>query len=237
MTKLSVNINKIATLRNARGENYPNLLNTAKDILSFGAEGITIHPRPDERHIKYEDAYELKNNINRELNIEGNPINKFIKLVQSVKPDQVTLVPDSNDAITSNSGWNTIDNFSFLSEIVNEFKSNSIRVSIFIDPDIKMLENAKKIGADRVELFTGPYAKEFNFNKLDSIKKYMKCSEVANKIEIELNAGHDLNQNNLKYFLSNVNNIKEVSIGHALITESLYSGLKETIENYLNILK
>ena len=237
MTKLSVNINKIATLRNARGENYPNLLNTAKDILSFGAEGITIHPRPDERHIKYEDAYELKNNINRELNIEGNPINKFIKLVQSVKPDQVTLVPDSNDAITSNSGWNTIDNFSFLSEIVNEFKSNSIRVSIFIDPDIKMLENAKKIGADRVELFTGPYAKEFNFNKLDSIKKYIKCSEVANKIEIELNAGHDLNQNNLKYFLSNVNNIKEVSIGHALITESLYSGLKETIENYLNILK
>ena len=157
MTKLSVNVNKIATLRNARGENYPNLLNTAIDILNFGADGITIHPRPDERHIKYQDAYDLKSNIKSELNIEGNPIQKFIELVLDVIPDQVTLVPDSDDAITSNSGWNTIDNFSFLSEIVNEFKRNSIRVSIFIDPEIKMLENAKKLGADRVELFTGPY--------------------------------------------------------------------------------
>jgi len=236
MTKLSVNVNKIATLRNARGENYPNLLNTAIDILNFGAEGITIHPRPDERHIKYQDAYDLKSNIKSELNIEGNPIQKFIELVLDVIPDQVTLVPDSDDAITSNSGWNTIDNFSFLSEIVNEFKRNSIRVSIFIDPEIKMLENAKKLGADRVELFTGPYAKRFNENKNDSIKKYILCSEVADKINIELNAGHDLNQNNLKHFISNVKNIKEVSIGHALITESLYFGLKETIKKYLDIL-
>ena len=237
MTKLSVNVNKIATLRNARGENYPNLLNTAIDILNFGADGITIHPRPDERHIKYEDAYELKNNIKSELNIEGNPIPKFIELVLDVTPDQVTLVPDPDNAITSNSGWNTIDNFSFLSEVVNEFKKNSIRVSIFIDPKIKMLEYAKKIGADRVELFTGPYAKRFIENKNDSIKKYILCSEVADKINIELNAGHDLNLNNLKHFITNVKNIKEVSIGHALITESLYFGLKETIKKYLGILK
>jgi len=237
MTILSVNINKIATLRNARGENYPNLLNTAKDIINFGAQGITIHPRPDERHIRYQDAIDLKDNISCELNIEGNPINKFIELVNRVKPAQVTLVPDSEDAITSNSGWDTVNNYSFLKDIVDDFKSNSIRVSIFIDPHIKMVEGAKKINADRIELFTGPYAKEYISDRDKAIDKYVKCSEVANEIGIEINAGHDLNQNNLKFFSDSVNNIKEVSIGHALITESLYNGFEPTIKSYLEILK
>jgi len=237
MTRLSVNINKIATLRNARGEDYPNLIKTAEDIISFGAQGITIHPRPDERHIRYSDAYELKEKINTELNIEGNPNKKFIDLVNEIKPEQVTLVPDSEDVITSNAGWDTINNFSFLNDIVKEFQSNSIRVSIFIDPDIDMLEGAKKIDADRVELFTGPYAKEYNNDKLKAIEKYIQCSQVANEINLELNAGHDLNQNNLDFFIQSTKNIKEVSIGHALISESLYKGLHSTIKSYLDILK
>ena len=237
MTILSVNINKIATLRNARGENYPNLLNTALDIVKFGAQGITIHPRPDERHIRYKDAVDLKKNISCELNIEGNPIKKFVDLVNEVKPAQVTLVPDSEDAITSNSGWDTVTNYTFLKDIVDDFKSNSIRVSIFINPDIKMLEGAKKINADRIELFTGPYAKEFTNDRYRAVQQYVKCSEVANDIDIEINAGHDLNQNNLKFFCQSLKNIKEVSIGHALITESLYNGLESTIKSYLQILK
>lgn len=237
MTILSVNINKIATLRNARGEDYPNLLNTAIDIIKFGAQGITIHPRPDERHVRYQDAMDLKRNISCELNIEGNPIKRFIDLVNEVKPAQVTLVPDSVDAITSNSGWDTVANYSFLKDIVDNFRSNSIRVSIFINPDIKMLEGAKKINADRIELFTGPYAKEFINDKHKAIEQYIKCSEVANEIDIEINAGHDLNQNNLKFFSDSINNLKEVSIGHALITESLYNGLEPTIKSYLEILK
>ena len=236
MTKLSVNINKIATLRNARGEDYPNLVRTTKDIIKFGAEGITIHPRPDERHIKYSDAYDLKQNISTELNIEGNPSKKFINMVCEVKPDQVTLVPDESDAITSNSGWDTVKNFDFLKDIIEEFKSNSIRVSIFIDPDIKMLEGAKKINADRVELFTGPYAKQYINDKSNAINKYIDCSEIANKIGIELNAGHDLNQQNLEFFKNNIVNLKEVSIGHALISESIYFGLQSTIKSYLKIL-
>jgi pyridoxine 5-phosphate synthase len=236
MTKLSVNINKIATLRNARGEDYPNLVKTAKDIIKFGAEGITIHPRPDERHIKYSDAYDLKQNISTELNIEGNPSKKFINMVCEVKPDQVTLVPDESDAITSNSGWDTVKNFNFLKDVVEEFKSNSIRVSIFIDPDSKMLEGAKKINADRVELFTGPYAKQYINDKPNAINRYIDCSKIANKIGVELNAGHDLNQQNLEFFKNNIVNLKEVSIGHALISESLYYGLESTIKSYLNIL-
>ena len=236
MTKLSVNINKIATLRNARGEDYPNLVNTAKDIIKFGAEGITIHPRPDERHIKYSDVYDLKQNISTELNIEGNPSKKFINMVCEVKPDQVTLVPDESDAITSNSGWDTVKNFNFLKDVVEEFKSNSIRVSIFIDPDSKMLEGAKKINADRVELFTGPYAKQYINDKSNAINRYIDCSEIANKIGMELNAGHDLNQQNLEFFKNNIINLKEVSIGHALISESLYFGLESTIKSYLKIL-
>ena len=236
MTKLSVNINKIATLRNARGEDYPNLVKTAKDIIKFGAEGITIHPRPDERHIKYSDAYDLKQNILTELNIEGNPSKKFINMVCEVKPDQVTLVPDESDAITSNAGWDTVKNFDFLKDVVEEFKLNSIRVSIFIDPDPKMLEGAKKINADRVELFTGPYAKQYINDKSNAINRYIDCSEIANKIGVELNAGHDLNQQNLEFFKNNIINLKEVSIGHALISESLYYGLESTIKSYLNIL-
>jgi len=236
MTKLSVNINKIATLRNARGEDYPNLVKTAKDIIKFGAEGITIHPRPDERHIKYSDAYDLKQNISTELNIEGNPSKKFINMVCEVKPDQVTLVPDESDAITSNSGWDTVKNFDFLKDVVEEFKSNSIRVSIFIDPDSKMLEGAKKINADRVELFTGPYAKQYINDKSNAINRYINCSEIADKIGMELNAGHDLNQQNLEFFKNNIVNLKEVSIGHALISESLYFGLESTIKSYLKIL-
>ena len=236
MTKLSVNINKIATLRNARGEDYPNLVKTAKDIIKFGAEGITIHPRPDERHIKYSDAFDLKQNISTELNIEGNPSKKFINMVCEVKPDQVTLVPDESDAITSNSGWDTVKNFDFLKDIVEGFKSNLIRVSIFIDPDFKMLEGAKKINADRVELFTGPYAKQFINDKSNAINRYIDCSEIANKIGMELNAGHDLNQQNLEFFKNNIVNLKEVSIGHALISESLYSGFESTIKSYLKIL-
>ena len=236
MTRLSVNINKIATLRNARGEDYPNLVKTANDIIKFGAEGITIHPRPDERHIKYSDAYDLKQNISTELNIEGNPSKKFINMVCEVKPDQVTLVPDESDAITSNSGWDTIKNFDFLKDVVEEFKSNSIRVSIFIDPDSKMLEGAKKINADRVELFTGPYAKQYINDKSNAINRYIDCSEIANKIGMELNAGHDLNQQNLEFFKNNIINLKEVSIGHALISESLYFGLESTIKSYLKIL-
>jgi len=236
MTRLSVNINKIATLRNARGEDYPNLVKTAKDIIKFGAEGITIHPRPDERHIKYSDAYDLKQNISTELNIEGNPSKKFINMVCEVKPDQVTLVPDESDAITSNSGWDTVKNFDFLKDVVEEFKSNSIRVSIFIDPDSKMLEGAKKINADRVELFTGPYAKQYINDKSNAINRYIDCSEIANKIGMELNAGHDLNQQNLEFFKNNIVNLKEVSIGHALISESLYYGLESTIKSYLKIL-
>ena len=236
MTKLSVNINKIGTLRNARGEDYPNLVKTAKDIIKFGAEGITIHPRPDERHIKYSDAYDLKQNISTELNIEGNPSKKFINMVCEVKPDQVTLVPDESDAITSNSGWDTVKNFNFLKDVVEEFKSNSIRVSIFIDPDSKMLEGAKKINADRVELFTGPYAKQYINDKSNAINRYIDCSEIATKIGMDLNAGHDLNQQNLEFFKNNIVNLKEVSIGHALISESLYFGLESTIKSYLKIL-
>ena len=236
MTRLSVNINKIATLRNARGEDYPNLVKTAKDIIKFGAEGITIHPRPDERHIKYSDAYDLKQNISTELNIEGNPSKKFINMVCEVKPDQVTLVPDESDAITSNSGWDTVKNFNFLKDVVEEFKSNSIRVSIFIDPDSKMLEGAKKINADRVELFTGPYAKQYINDKSNAINRYINCSEIADKIGMDLNAGHDLNRQNLEFFKNNIVNLKEVSIGHALISESLYFGLESTIKSYLKIL-
>ena len=237
MTRLSVNINKIATLRNARGEDYPNLLKTAQDIISYGAQGITIHPRPDERHIRYSDAFNLKENISAELNIEGNPSKKFIDLVTEIKPEQVTLVPDSEDAITSSAGWDTINNFSFLNDIIEEFHSNSIRVSVFIDPDLEMLIGAKKINVDRVELFTGPYAKEYNIDKIKAIENYIRCSEVADEINLDLNAGHDLNQDNLEFFIQSIKNIKEVSIGHALITESLYTGFESTIKSYLDILK
>ncbi len=236
MVKLSVNINKIATLRNARGENIPDLINSANDIINFGANGITVHPRPDERHIKYNDVIELSNILKKEFNIEGNPNDKFMNLVKDVKPTQVTLVPDSINAITSSSGWDTKENFSFLKDIVEELKSYSIRISVFVDPNLEMIEYAKKLSADRIELFTGQYAKLFIKNKEHAIKPYIECAKLAEEINIGVNAGHDLNQDNLKYFKDSINNLLEVSIGHALICESIYEGLGKTIKSYLDIL-
>ena len=237
MTKLSVNINKIATLRNARGGNHPDLLKAAKDIESYGADGITIHPRPDERHIRYSDVYELSKIVRSEFNIEGNPIPKFIELVLAIKPTQVTFVPDSVDDITSNSGWNTKKHFSFLKKTVAKFKSVGIRTSIFLDPIPEMLEYAKKTGADRIELYTEGYAYNFGKSNFKKIQPYFEVAKLAHDLDIGLNAGHDLNLNNIEYFKKNIPNLIEVSIGHALICESLYNGLKNTITNYLKILK
>ena len=236
MPKLSVNINKIATLRNARGENMPDLINSAIDIINFGADGITVHPRPDERHIKYDDVIKLSNILNKEFNIEGNPNDKFMRLIKDVKPTQVTLVPDSIKAITSNSGWDTKENFSFLKDIIEELKSYSIRTSIFVNPSLEMIENAKKLSADRIELFTGQYALQFNDDKEKAIRPYIESAKLAEEINIGVNAGHDLNQVNLKYFKDSINNLLEVSIGHALICESIYEGLEKTIKSYLDIL-
>ena len=236
MTKLSVNINKIATLRNSRGGNYPNVCEFAVDIQNFGAQGITVHPRPDERHIRYKDVYELKQIVTTEFNIEGNPIDKFIKMVTDVKPTQVTLVPDAIDAITSNSGWDTIGNKKMLKEIVDEFKSFGIRTSIFLDPDIKYVESVCEINPDRVELYTEDFAREFSLNNREAIYKYSECAKEINLAGIGINAGHDLSLNNIKFFKENIDNLLEVSIGHALITESLYFGLEQTIKKYLEYL-
>ncbi len=237
MTKLSVNINKIATLRNSRGGNIPNVVTSAKDIQEFGAEGITIHPRPDERHIRYQDARDLKPIVYTEFNIEGNPVKKFIDLVLEVKPTQVTLVPDSVKAITSNAGWDTIIHKDFLIEVVKEFKNNGIRTSIFVDPDAKMVEGAKVTGADRIELYTESYATQYEKGNKNGIKPYIEAASLANKIDIGINAGHDLNLENLKYFKDTIPGLLEVSIGHALIAESLYLGLENVIQMYLGKLK
>jgi len=236
MTKLSVNINKIATLRNSRGGNYPNVCEFAVDIQNFGAQGITVHPRPDERHIRYKDVYELKQIVTTEFNIEGNPIDKFIKMVTDVKPTQVTLVPDAIDAITSNSGWDTIGNKKMLKEIIDEFKSFGIRTSIFLDPDIKYVESVCEINPDRVELYTEDFTREFSLNNREAIYKYSECAKEINLAGIGINAGHDLSLNNIKFFKENIDNLLEVSIGHALITESLYFGLEQTIIKYLEYL-
>ena len=235
-TKLSVNINKIATLRNSRGGNYPNVCDFAFDIQEYGADGITIHPRPDERHIKYKDAYDLKKVVTTEFNIEGNPIDKFVRLVTDIKPTQVTLVPDAIDAITSNSGWNTNTNKSMLKEVVAEFKSYGIRVSIFLDPDIQFIDSVCEIKPDRIELYTEDYARQFYKNNFSVINNYRECSIEIGKAGIGINAGHDLNLKNIKYFKENIENLLEVSIGHALITESLYFGLENTIKKYLEFL-
>ncbi|RKR14062.1 pyridoxine 5'-phosphate synthase [Maribacter vaceletii] len=237
MTKLSVNINKIATLRNSRGGNVPNLLKVAKDIENFGAEGITIHPRPDERHIRYQDAIDLKEIVTTEYNIEGNPIQKFIDLVLKTNPTQVTLVPDAVDALTSNAGWDTIKNESFLKEVISTFKNNGIRTSIFVDPVPSMVEGAAKVGADRIELYTESYAEDFAKNNLKGIKPFTDAAILANKLELGINAGHDLSLDNIKYFKENIPNLLEVSIGHALISESLYLGLENVVNMYLNKLK
>ena len=233
MTRLSVNINKIATLRNSRGGNTPNLLEVARDLQGYGAQGITIHPRPDQRHIKYNDALALPEVLITEFNIEGNPIPKFIDLVNQIKPDQVTLVPDAENAITSNAGWDTIKDNQFLKEVINEFKSNGIRTSIFIEPDENMVKGAKNIGADRVELYTEAYATSFPQNPKKAILPYLKAAMVANKLEIGINAGHDLNLRNISYFAENIPQLLEVSIGHALISESLYLGFENVIPMYL----
>ena len=236
MVNLSVNINKIATLRNARGENFPNLVDFAVDIENFGANGITVHPRPDERHIKYKDVFELKNKIKTEFNIEGNPSRNFLKLVKSNKPTQVTLVPDGLNDITSNKGWDTIKNESFLKDCIKELKESNIRTSIFVDPNLKMIDGAKKIGSDRIELYTKSYADNFNKNPSNAILPYLKSSKHADNINIEINAGHDLNLKNIEFFSKSITNLKEVSIGHALICESLYFGIENTVKKYISIL-
>ncbi|MFN8417309.1 MAG: pyridoxine 5'-phosphate synthase [Cytophagaceae bacterium] len=232
MTKLSVNINKVATIRNARGGNNPNVLQVALDCERFGAEGITVHPRPDERHIRYEDVRQLKKYIKTEFNIEGNPEPKFIDLVCEVIPHQVTLVPDAPDAITSNSGWNTIKHKDFLTEVCQEFKSKGIRVSVFVDSIEEMVEGAKLAGADRVELYTEPYATLFPTNKTEAVKSYISAAAVAKKVGLGLNAGHDLDLHNLKFLIQSIPFIDEVSIGHALISDALYFGLENTIQQY-----
>ena len=233
MTKLSVNINKIATLRNARGGNTPNLLEFAKKIQMFGAQGITVHPRPDERHIRYSDVYDLSPIVNTEFNIEGNPNEKFIKMVLEIKPTQVTLVPDGVNDITSSSGWNTIKNESFLTEIVGEFKRNNIRTSIFLNPELKFIENLHKIGTDRIELYTEDYAINYKKGNYTAIDPYVDCAKLLNQLEIGVNAGHDLSLENIEFFKKKINNLLEVSIGHALITESLILGLEPVIKSYL----
>jgi len=238
MTKLSVNINKIATLRNARGGNMPNLVKTATDIESFGANGITIHPRPDERHIKYQDARELKNIVKTEFNIEGNPVPKFIDLVLEVKPDQVTLVPDAVDAITSNAGWDTVKHIDFLKEVIETFKQAGIRTSIFVDADAKMVEGAAKTGTDRIEFYTESYAKIYGEGNLSAaVKPFAEAAKIAYSNGLGINAGHDLSLDNIKYFKENVPYLLEVSIGHALICESLYLGLDNVVNMYMNKLK
>jgi pyridoxine 5-phosphate synthase len=232
MIRLSVNINKIATLRNARGGDLPNVLKAALDCEKFGAHGITIHPRPDERHIRYSDAYELKENITTELNIEGNPEKKFMDLVLDVVPMQVTLVPDAPDALTSNAGWNTIEHKTYLQDIIAKFKSKGIRTSIFVDANEEMVFHAAETGTDRVELYTESYATDYPKDPQAAIADFVKAAEAAKKCGLGLNAGHDLNLDNLAYFAKNTPNLMEVSIGHALIADALYFGLENTVQMY-----
>ena len=235
--KLSVNINKIATLRNSRGGNVPDVLNVAMDCERFGAEGITVHPRPDERHIRYSDVIALKPLVKTEFNIEGYPDKKFIDLVLKTKPAQVTLVPDPPDALTSNAGWDTVKNKSFLKEVISEFKKAGIRTSLFVDAELKNIENAPDTGTDRIELYTETYAKNFPSNKKQAIAPYIQASSLANKLGLGINAGHDLNLDNLKYFSQNITGLLEVSIGHALIADALYFGLENTVQLYLRELQ
>ena len=237
MTKLSVNINKIATIRNARGGNNPNVLKVALDCERFGAQGITVHPRPDERHIRYRDVLELKPKLQTEFNIERNPAPKFCELVLQVRPTQVTLVPDAPEAITSNSGWDTKANFQFLSDIVAEFKNAGVRTSLFVGTDLEMIEYAAKTGADRVELYTEPYAAGYAANREKAIAPFVEAGKLARDLGLGLNAGHDLSLENLAYYKENIPWTDEVSIGHALVCDALYLGLEETIHQYLNCLK
>lgn len=237
MTRLSVNINKIATIRNARGGNMPDVQKAAVDCENFGAEGITVHPRPDERHIRYNDVRLLKPLVKTEFNIEGNPIPSFTDLVLEVIPTQVTLVPDAHNAITSNAGWDTLTHRDFLTEICSEFKKNGIRTSIFVDPDPKMVEGAANCGCDRVELYTEPYASLFPKDPATAIAPFIRAAEEAKRCGLGLNAGHDLNLDNLEYYIRNIPWTDEVSIGHAIICDALYMGLAKTIEAYLSKVK
>ena len=237
MTKLSVNINKIATLRNARGGDVPNVVEAARNIEKFGAEGITVHPRPDERHIRYADTRDLKPILQTEFNIEGKPIQEFIDLVLEVKPAQVTLVPDAEDAITSNAGWDTIKHKDYLKEVISEFKSHGIRTSIFVDPVKEIIEGAAKTGADRIELYTEGFAVDYAKGDPNAANAYGECAELAHRLGLGINAGHDLSLENIRFFKENVPYLDEVSIGHALISEALYMGLEKTIQQYLKLLK
>ena len=233
MTRLSVNINKIACLRNARGGNNPDVIKAAIDCEAFGAQGITVHPRPDERHIRFDDVYKLKEVVKTEFNIEGNPNLKFIDLVLEIKPEQVTLVPDAPGVLTSNAGWDTIKNKNFLIDVISTFKEAGIRTSIFIETDLDQIEHAKLTGTDRIELYTEPYAANFFKDKTKAVLPFSKAAEKAKEVGLELNAGHDLDLDNLNYFKQQVTGLKEVSIGHALISDALYFGLHNTIQMYL----
>lgn len=237
MTKLSVNINKIATLRNSRGGDVPNLVRFAQDVQKFGAQGITIHPRPDERHIRYQDVSDLKPVVTTEYNIEGNPIKQFMDMVLKTKPTQVTLVPDAEDAITSNAGWDTIKHKDFLVDVIKEFKQNGIRTSIFVDPVLKQIEGAKATGTDRIELYTETFAHQYSLGNKMAIKPYTTCAVLANTLNLGINAGHDLSLDNIEFFKKNIPDLLEVSIGHALISESLYLGVENVINMYLHRLK
>jgi pyridoxine 5-phosphate synthase len=233
MTKLSVNINKIATLRNARGGNRPNVVQTALDCERFGAQGITVHPRPDERHIRFQDVYDLKAVVTTEFNIEGNPTPDFVKLVLAVKPEQVTLVPDAPDAITSNAGWDTIKHKDFLVDVIGQFKAEGIRTSIFVDPVEAQVEGAAHTGTDRIELYTEAYAHDYHTNREAAVKPYAQAARLAQQLNLGLNAGHDLDLDNLRYLKEQLPNLAEVSIGHALVCDALYFGLENTIQLYL----
>ncbi|HIA36648.1 MAG TPA: pyridoxine 5'-phosphate synthase [Flavobacteriales bacterium] len=237
MTKLSVNINKVATIRNARGGSIPNLIQVAKDCQLFGSQGITVHPRPDERHIKYQDVIDLSSVVNTEFNIEGYPSKDFIDLVMKVKPAQVTLVPDPPDSLTSNAGWDVIKNEFFLREVITELNSNGMRTSIFIETDLKQIDSAPKTNADRIELYTESYAITYLKDRKKAIAPFIESAKLANSLGLGINAGHDLNLDNLKYFSANMPGLLEVSIGHALISDALYFGLQNTIKLYLKQLE
>jgi pyridoxine 5-phosphate synthase len=233
MTRLSVNVNKIATLRNSRGGNLPDLIQVAKDCEAFGAQGITVHPRPDERHIRYSDVPALKKIVTTEYNIEGFPSDRFLELVLANRPDQCTLVPDSPDVLTSDTGWDTIGQASFLKDVTQRLQEAGIRVSLFVDPIEKMVEGAKAAGADRIEFYTGDFAKQFPANPQAAVEPHVRAAKVANEVSIGINAGHDLNLDNLRFYKDHIENLLEVSIGHALICDALYYGLKNTIQLYL----
>lgn len=237
MTRLSVNVNKIATLRNARGGNNPDLIQVTKDIEHFGAEGITVHPRPDERHIRYADVYDLKKVVTTEFNIEGYPSPEFMKLVLDVQPTQVTLVPDPPGVLTSNAGWQVREHFDFLSEIIGQLHERGIRSSIFVDTDVENIRAAKEVGSDRVELYTEPYAANYHIDREAAVAPFVRAAKVAEEVGLELNAGHDLDSHNLAFLDKCLPNLAEVSIGHALICDALYLGLEETVRRYLDCLK